>query len=175
VRPVTVRTTFLAHALPGEYAGEADKYIALVCDAMLPAIAAAGLVDAVDAFLREYRFQPGPDRTVFEAATACRSSFTPNSEPAWRRTAARYGALSADHLEYLTMLVAAMAELPGPSRRCSPALSISSAKPDCRPSPRCARPAYRSHRDRLQSRHFTPDVDPADDEHGSGAVRPHRR
>jgi imidazolonepropionase len=49
--PVTVKTTFLgAHAVPSEYAGRADAYIDLVCDIMLPALAAEGLVDAVDAF-----------------------------------------------------------------------------------------------------------------------------
>ncbi|RYY73007.1 MAG: imidazolonepropionase, partial [Comamonadaceae bacterium] len=48
---VTVRTTFLgAHALPPEYVGRSGAYIDLVCDEMLPALAAEGLVDAVDVF-----------------------------------------------------------------------------------------------------------------------------
>ncbi|MDB5467215.1 MAG: imidazolonepropionase, partial [Phenylobacterium sp.] len=50
-RPVTVRTTFLgAHALPPEFAGDPDGYIDLVCREMIPAVAAEGLADAVDAF-----------------------------------------------------------------------------------------------------------------------------
>ncbi|HEX4524186.1 MAG TPA: imidazolonepropionase, partial [Casimicrobiaceae bacterium] len=48
---IEVRTTFLgAHALPPEFAGRADEYVALVCDEMLPAAADAKLADAVDAF-----------------------------------------------------------------------------------------------------------------------------
>ncbi len=58
-RPVTVRTTFLgAHALPGEFVGDADGYIALLCEQILPAIAAEGLADAVDAFCENIGFTP---------------------------------------------------------------------------------------------------------------------
>ncbi|MBL9069996.1 MAG: imidazolonepropionase [Sphingopyxis sp.] len=116
VRPVTVRTTFLgAHALPGEYAGEADKYIALVCDAMLPAIAAAGLVDAVDAFCENIGFSPAQTERVFEAATRHGLPVKLHAEQLSNQhgaaLAARYGALSADHLEYLDDAgIAAMAE-----------------------------------------------------------------
>ncbi|MCP5854476.1 imidazolonepropionase, partial [Klebsiella pneumoniae] len=55
--PVAVRATCLAaHALPPEYAGRADDYIAHIYDQMLPALAAEGLVDAVDAFCEHLAF-----------------------------------------------------------------------------------------------------------------------
>ena len=61
--PVRVKTTFLgAHALPPEFAGRPDAYIGAVCDDMLPALAAEGLVDAVDAFCDTIGFTPGADR-----------------------------------------------------------------------------------------------------------------
>ena len=69
---VTVRTTFLgAHALPPEYAGRANgssDYIDLVCREMLPALAAEGLVDAVDAFCERIAFSLEETERVFEAA-----------------------------------------------------------------------------------------------------------
>ena len=116
VRPVTVRTTFLgAHALPGEYAGEADKYIALVCDAMMPVIAAAGLADAVDAFCENIGFSPAQTEQVFEAATRHGLPVKLHAEQLSNQhgatLAAHYGALSADHLEYLDEAgIAAMAQ-----------------------------------------------------------------
>src|SRR5204863_131617 len=64
-----VRTTFLgAHALPPEFAGRADDYIALVCDEMLPAAADAKLADAVDAFCERIAFTPAQTARVFDAA-----------------------------------------------------------------------------------------------------------
>ena len=55
--PVRVATTFLgAHAVPPEFAGRADDYVELVCGEMLPALAAEGLVDAVDAFCENIGF-----------------------------------------------------------------------------------------------------------------------
>ena len=80
---ISVRTTALcAHAVPGEYAGRADDYIALVCDQLLPQLAAAGLVDAVDAFCEGIGFSPAQVQRVFEAASSrsvCPSSCTPTS------------------------------------------------------------------------------------------------
>ena len=70
-RPVTVRTTFLgAHALPGEFVGDADGYIALLCEQILPAIAAEGLADAVDAFCENIGFTPAQTERMFAAAAA---------------------------------------------------------------------------------------------------------
>jgi len=106
VRPVTVRTTFLgAHALPSEYAGDADGYINLVCETMMPAIASAGLVDAVDVFCENIGFTPAQTGRVFAAAKTHGLPVKLHAEQLSNQhgaaLAARHGALSADHLEYL--------------------------------------------------------------------------
>jgi imidazolonepropionase len=103
---VTVRTTFLgAHALPPEYAGRADEYVALVTEEMLPALAAEGLIDAVDAFCEGIGFTPAQTERVFAAARALALPVKLHAEQLSNlhgaALAARYGALSADHLEYL--------------------------------------------------------------------------
>jgi imidazolonepropionase len=68
---VEIRSTFLgAHALPPEADGDRDGYIAHLCEAMLPALAAEGLVDAVDAFCEGIAFSPAQTRRVFAAARA---------------------------------------------------------------------------------------------------------
>ena len=67
--PVTVHTTLLAaHAVPPEFAGRADDYVDLVVDEILPAAAAAGLADSVDAFCETIAFSPAQVRRVFDAA-----------------------------------------------------------------------------------------------------------
>jgi imidazolonepropionase len=115
-RPVTVRTTFLgAHALPPEYAGDADRYIDLVCETMMPEIAAAGLADAVDAFCENIGFTPAQTERVFAAATQHGLPVKLHAEQLSNQhgaaLAARHRALSADHLEYLDDDgIAAMAE-----------------------------------------------------------------
>jgi imidazolonepropionase len=103
--PVTIRTTFLgAHALPPEYMGRGDEYIALVCDEMLPAVAAAGLADAVDAFCEGIGFSPVQTARVFERARVLgvpvKLHADQLSDLGGAALAARFGALSADHLEY---------------------------------------------------------------------------
>jgi imidazolonepropionase len=103
--PLTVRTTFLgAHALPPEYEGRADDYIRLVCEGMLPAAAREGLVDAVDAFCERIGFMPAQTARVFEAARALglpvKLHADQLSDLGGAALAARFGALSADHLEY---------------------------------------------------------------------------
>lgn len=105
-RKVTVRTTFLgAHALPPEYAGNADGYIDQVCGEMIPLMAEHGLADAVDGFCEAIGFTTAQIQRVFEAARAhglpvkIHAEQLSNSHGA--ELAARYGALSADHLEYL--------------------------------------------------------------------------
>ncbi len=104
--PITVRTTFLgAHALPPEYAGRADEYIALVCDHMLPSLARDGLVDAVDVFCERIAFNLEQSERVFLAAQALGLAVKVHAEQlsnmGGAKLAARYQALSADHLEYL--------------------------------------------------------------------------
>jgi len=113
--PLTVRTTSLAaHALPPEYAGRADDYIAAACT-WLAGQRAAGLVDAVDAFCDTIGFTPAQTERIFQAAQALclpvklHAEQLSNQEGA--ALAARYGALSADHLEHLSPTgVAAMAQ-----------------------------------------------------------------
>jgi imidazolonepropionase len=105
-RNVTVQTSFLgAHALPPEFVGNADGYIDEVCNRMIPAIAAEGLADAVDGFCETIGFSPAQIERVFAAAKAhglpvkLHAEQLSNSHGA--ALAARYGALSADHLEHL--------------------------------------------------------------------------
>ncbi len=74
--PVRVRTTFLgAHAVPPEFAGRADDYIDYLCADVLPALAAEGLVDAVDAFCETIGFSPAQTaRSTVRGSPAPRSS-----------------------------------------------------------------------------------------------------
>jgi len=105
--PVTVRSTCLAaHALPPEFAGRSDDYIDHVCTRMLPALAAENLVDAVDAFCEHLAFSPAQVERVFVAAQALGLPVKLHAEQlsslAGSSLAARYQALSADHLEFMT-------------------------------------------------------------------------
>ena len=105
-RDVSVTTTFLgAHALPPEFAGDADGYIDEVCRLMIPAIAAEALADAVDVFCEGIGFSPVQCRRVFEAARAHGLPVKIHAEQLSNlhgaALAAEFGALSADHLEYL--------------------------------------------------------------------------
>lgn len=104
---VTVRTTFLgAHALPPEYTGRADAYIDAVCDEMMPALAAEGLVDAVDAFCEHIAFSRAQTERVFQAATRLGLPVKLHAEQLsdmdGAALAAQYGALSCDHVEHLS-------------------------------------------------------------------------
>ena len=101
-----VQRTFLgAHALPPEYKGRADEYITLVCDEMMPALHKAGLIDAVDAFCEGIGFSVEQTRRVFVAAQAMGIPVKLHAEQlsnlGGAKLAARYRALSVDHLEYL--------------------------------------------------------------------------
>ena len=105
-RSITLSTTFLgAHALPPEFAGRADDYIREVCDTMIAAIAAEGLADAVDAFCEGIGFSPAQTQRVFEAATAHNLRVKLHAEQLSNlhgaALAARFKALSADHLEFV--------------------------------------------------------------------------
>ncbi|EKT4456517.1 imidazolonepropionase [Pseudomonas putida] len=105
--PLTVRATCLAaHALPPEYAARADDYIAHICDEMLPALAAEGLVDAVDAFCEHLAFSPAQVERLFIKARELGLPVKLHAEQLsslhGSSLAARYQALSADHLEFMT-------------------------------------------------------------------------
>ena len=104
---VTVRTTFLgAHALPPEYAGRSQDYVDLVCNEMLPALAAEGLVDAVDVFCERIAFTLAETEQVFQAAQRLGIPVKLHAEQlsdmGGAALAARYGALSCDHIEHLS-------------------------------------------------------------------------
>ncbi|AZN99260.1 imidazolonepropionase [Mesorhizobium sp. M9A.F.Ca.ET.002.03.1.2] len=104
-RPVTVRTSFLgAHALPPEANGDKDGFIDLVAKEILPAVAAEGLADAVDGFCEGIAFSPVHISRVFDAAKAVGLPVKLHADQLSNlhgaELAARYGALSADHLEY---------------------------------------------------------------------------
>ena len=104
--PVTVKTTFLgAHALPPEFAGRADAYIDHLCEEMLPTVAGAGLADAVDAFCESIAFSTRQVERLFrrsrELGLPVKLHAEQLSNLGGAALAARYQALSADHLEYL--------------------------------------------------------------------------
>ncbi|HEY5290145.1 MAG TPA: imidazolonepropionase, partial [Caulobacteraceae bacterium] len=68
-RDITVTTTFLgAHTMPPEFAGNSADYIDILCREMIPAVASAGLADAVDAFCESIGFSAADVRRVFESA-----------------------------------------------------------------------------------------------------------
>lgn len=112
---IRVRTTFLAaHAVPPEFEN-ADAYIDHVCSEMLPAAHQDGLIDAVDGFCETIGFTSQQIERVFEAATSLglpvKLHAEQLSDQGGARLAAKFSALSADHLEYLSPEdAAAMAE-----------------------------------------------------------------
>ena len=105
-RPVSVTTTLLgAHALPPEFKNDPDGYISLVCDEMIPAAAAEGLADAVDAFCETIGFTAAQVERVLTTAKAHGLAVKLHAEQLSNQNgaalAARLGAMSADHLEHL--------------------------------------------------------------------------
>ncbi len=101
---VTVQRTFLgAHALPPEFAGNADAYIDTVCEQMLPA--AAQLCDAVDGFCEGIAFSVAQMDRVFNVAREHGLAVKLHAEQlsllGGAELVAQHHGLSADHLEYL--------------------------------------------------------------------------
>jgi len=101
-----VRTTLLAaHAVPPEFEGRPDEYINSVCDEILPAAHAEGLVDAVDAYCDNVGFTSAQVERVFvkakELGLAVKLHAEQFSNQQGAALAAKYKALSADHLEHL--------------------------------------------------------------------------
>lgn len=113
--PVSVQKTFLgAHALPPEFAGDADGYIDAVCQ-MLPTLHALKLVDAVDVFCEGIGFSLAQTRKVFEAASMLGLPVKAHAEQlsnlGGSALVAEFSGLSADHIEFLDEAgVAAMAK-----------------------------------------------------------------
>jgi imidazolonepropionase len=106
-RPVQVLTTHLAaHAIPPEFKGNAKGYIAEVALPSLRAAHAEGLVDAVDAFCETIAFSTDDLAPLFAQAQILGLPVKLHAEQLTDQKgaafAARHGALSADHLEYLS-------------------------------------------------------------------------
>jgi len=102
-----IRTTLLAaHALPPEYTGNADAYIAMLCDVVLPEVAALQLADAVDAYCERIAFSAQQVAKLFararEFGLPVKLHADQLSDSGGAELAARFAALSADHLEYTT-------------------------------------------------------------------------
>lgn len=103
---VTVKTTFLgAHTVPAEYQGRADEYIDYVCHDMIPRVATEKLADMVDVFCENIAFSLEQTEKVFQTAkqyglgVKCHAEQLSSLGAA--ALAARFNALSADHLEHL--------------------------------------------------------------------------
>jgi imidazolonepropionase len=104
-RRIDVTTTLLAaHAVPPEYSGRIDAYVDLICEELIPAAAAAGLADAVDAYCEPIAFTPAQTERVFAAAAGAglrvKLHADQLSDTGGAAIAARSRALSADHLEH---------------------------------------------------------------------------
>jgi imidazolonepropionase len=105
-RNVRVKTSFLgAHAIPPEFKGKADAYIDFVCEDVLPLVHEEKLADTVDGFCENIAFSTKQIYRVFDKATALGLPVKLHAEQlsnlGGAALAANYGALSADHLEYL--------------------------------------------------------------------------
>lgn len=105
MRPVRIVTSFLgAHAVPKEYEGRSDAYIDEICIPTLKAAHAEGLVDAVDGFCEGIAFAPDQIERVFRKAKELGLPVKLHAEQlsnlGGTKLAARYDALSADHIEH---------------------------------------------------------------------------
>ena len=102
---VRVVNTFLgAHALPPEFSGRRDEYVDLIVDHMLPTLAAEKLIDAVDAFHESIAFTSEQTERIFRGANELKLSLRLHADQlndnGGGALAARFAALSADHLEF---------------------------------------------------------------------------
>lgn len=105
VAGVRVRTSYLGlHAVPPEYRADRAAYVDLAIDDILPAARTAGLVDAVDAYCEPIAFSAAEVARLFEQAARLglpvRLHADQLSDSGGAALAARFGALSADHVEY---------------------------------------------------------------------------
>ena len=105
--PVSIKKTFLGlHALPREFAADRQAFVAQVSGPWLESLAAANLVDAVDAFCENIAFTLDETEQLLRAAKSLglRAHVHAGqlSDMGAAELAAKWGALSADHLEYLS-------------------------------------------------------------------------
>jgi len=106
VRQLSVRKTFLgAHALPEEFKLNADGFIDLLVDSVMPALVKENLIDAVDVFCEGIGFSPEQCRRVFEKARSfnlpVKGHVEQLSDLKGARLVAEFDGLSVDHIEYL--------------------------------------------------------------------------
>jgi imidazolonepropionase len=102
---LTVVTTLLAaHAIPPEFANEADAYVDLICEQLIPAVAAQELADAVDAYCEKFAFNEEQIAKVFACAQShglpVKLHADQLSDGNGAALAAQFNAMSADHLEH---------------------------------------------------------------------------
>lgn len=105
--PVNIATTYLgAHAVPAEFTGQPDAYIDYVCETVMPEIARRKLATSVDVFCESIGFSPEQCERVFERAEqlglAVKAHVEQLSDLKGAVLAAKHGALSVDHIEYLS-------------------------------------------------------------------------
>jgi imidazolonepropionase len=105
--PITIKRTFLgAHALPMEYKENPEAYIDLVCNEMIPVIAKQKLADTVDVFCENIGFNLNQTERVFIAAKehglAIKAHAEQLSNLGGTELAAKFQALSSDHIEFLS-------------------------------------------------------------------------
>jgi imidazolonepropionase len=104
---LTVKKTFLgAHTVPKEYQGQADNYVDLICDEMIPLVAFEQLADFVDVFCETISFNLAQTERIFIAAKKYHLKIKCHAEQlscsGSAALAAKYRAVSVDHLEYLS-------------------------------------------------------------------------
>ena len=105
--PVTILSTYLgAHALPVEYANKPDDYINFICADVIPLVAKRKLASAVDVFCESIGFNLAQCQQVFETAKLhnlhIKAHVEQLSNMSGAKLAAKFGALSVDHIEYLS-------------------------------------------------------------------------
>lgn len=100
-----VPTLLALHALPAEWKDRRIGYVSMIVDELIPAAAEAGLADAVDAYCDTIAFTPEEVERLFKAADAHGLRVKLHAEQLSNQggaaLAAKYQALSADHLEHL--------------------------------------------------------------------------
>ena len=107
-RRVRITTTLLAaHTVPPEFKNNADRYVDLICNTIIPRVAAEKLADSVDVFCESIGFTLEQTERVFQAAIKHGLSIKGHTEQlsnmGGSALAANYGATSVDHIEYLDL------------------------------------------------------------------------
>jgi len=105
--PVDLVPTFLgAHIVPAEHRKTRDQYVSLLCEELIPAIASEGLAQFCDAFVEEGAFTIAEARQIFTTAAAhglqIKIHADQLSDGGGALLAAEMGAVSAEHLEYIS-------------------------------------------------------------------------